>query len=208
MKRRNLLATVGLAASGGIAVGTGAFSSAEAERTVSVEIADDDDAYLGFTERDGSDNPNGEYAETSLGLIQFDINDVIAEPLGDGQGPGSKSVYTMDNVFGVENRGTEDTFFEVEFEDIDTLDGLGFYAGENDEDLLDGDENVAKIPVGEEADMGLFIDTSEKGVELGEDRLIEDITAVITASEDGDEDAGNVVEDITIDGDGSGGGGG
>ena len=43
-------------------------------------------------------------------------------------------------------------------------------------------------------------------LELGEDRLIEDITAVITASEDGDEDADNVVEDITIGGDGGGGG--
>lgn len=205
MKRRNLLATVGLAASGGIAVGTGAFSSAEAERTVSVEIASDSDAYLGFTTRTGLDDVNGQYAEVQAGLIEFDINDVLDD--GDGQGPGSKSVYTMDNVFGVENRGTEDTFFEVEFENTGNLDGLGFYAGENDENLLDGDENVAKIPVGEEADMGLFIDTSEKGVELGEDRLIEDITAVITASEDGDEDADNVVEDITIDGDGSGGGG-
>ena len=207
MKRRNLLATVGLAASGGIAVGTGAFSSAEAERTVSVEIASDSDAYLGFTTRTGLDDVNGQYAEVQAGLIQFDINDVLDDD-GDGQGPGSKSVYTMDNVFGVENRGTEDTFFEVEFENTDTLDGLGFYAGDKDENLLDGDENVAKIPVGEEADMGLFIDTSEAGVDRGTDREIEDITAVITASEDGDEDAGNVVEDITIDGDGSGGGGG
>ena len=201
MKRRNLLATVGLAASGGIAVGTGAFSSAEAERTVSVEIASDSDAYLGFAPRGaGTDDVNGDYAEFSSGLIQFDINDVLDD--GDGQGPGSKSVYTMDNVFGVENRGTEDTFFEVEFKDIDTLDGLGFYAGENDEDLLDGDENVAKIPVGEEADMGILIDTSEDGVERGEDREIDDITAVVTASEDGDEGVDNVVEDITIGGGG------
>ena len=205
MKRRNLLATVGLAASGGIAVGTGAFSSAEAERTVSVEIASDSDAYLGFTTRTDLGDVNGQYAEVQAGLIQFDINDVLDDG-GEGQGPGSKSVYTMDNVFGVENRGTEETFFEVEFENTGKLDGLGFYAGENDEDLLDGDENVAKIPVGEEADMGLFIDTSEAGVDRGTDREIEDITAVITASEDGDEDADNVVEDITIGGDGGGGG--
>ena len=202
MKRRNLLATVGLAASGGIAVGTGAFTSVQADREVTVEVSGDDEAFLALTERPNSNN--GEFANITGGLMVFDINDVLQD--GEGQGPGSNSIYTFDNVFGVNNQGTQDVFLEVEFEDIDTLDGLGFYAGENDEDLLDGVENVAKVPVGEEADMGIYIDTSEEGVERGEDREIDDITAVVTASEDGDEDADNVVEDITIGGGGGGGG--
>jgi hypothetical protein len=193
MNRRSLLAAAGLAASGGVAVGTGAFSSAEAERTVSVEVAGDTDAYLSLTERPNSSN--GGFANVAQGLILFDINDVLID--GEGQGPGSKSVYTFDNVFGVENQGTEDVFFEVQFEDTGTLDGLGFYAGENDESLLDGNNNVAKIPVGEEADMGIYIDTSDEGVESGQGRDIDNISAMITASEDGGEDADNVVTDVT-----------
>lgn len=193
MNRRSLLAAAGLAASGGVAVGTGAFSSAEAERTVSVEVAGDTDAYLSLTERPNSSN--GGFANVAQGLILFDINDVLID--GEGQGPGSKSVYTFDNVFGVENQGTEDVFFEVQFEDTDTLDGLGFYAGENDESLLDGSNNVAKIPVGEEADMGIYIDTSDEGVESGQGRDIDNISAMITASEDGGEDADNVITDVT-----------
>ena len=46
--------------------------------------------------------------------------------------------------------------------------------------------------------MGIYIDTSEDGVERGKDREIDSITAVITASEDGDDGVTNVVEDITV----------
>lgn len=202
MKRRNLLATVGLAASGGIAVGTGAFTSVEAERTVTVEVAEDSKALLAMDDR--NTGPNSGFANIAGGTLQFDINDVFGTG-EDGEGPGSQSVYTFDDVFGVQNQGTQDVYFEVEFEDTDTIDGLGFYAGESDEQLLDGDNNVAEIPVGEEADMGVFLDTSDEGVERGEDREIDNVTAVITASEDGDEGVDNIVEDITV---GNGGGGG
>ena len=199
MKRRSLLATIGLVAGGGAVFGTGAFSSVEAERTVSVEVASDSQAYLALDDRE--EGPNSGFANIAYGTIQFDIDDVFPpEDYEDkGQGPGSKSVYTFDNVFGVENQGTNDVYFEVEFEDIDTLDGIGFYAGDDDETLLDGEDNVAKIPVGAEADMGIFLDTSEEGVERSEDREIDNITAVITAAEDTDTSDLNVVEDISLD---------
>lgn len=49
MKRRNVLLGIGTAAVGTTAlVGTGAFSRSEASRSVSVEVADDNDAYLGL----------------------------------------------------------------------------------------------------------------------------------------------------------------
>lgn len=196
MKRRSLLATIGLAAGGSAVLGTSAFSSVEAERTVSVEVASDSQAYLALDDRE--EGPNSGFANIVQGTIQFDIDDVFGS-VEEGEGPGSKSVYTFDNVFGVENQGTNDVYFEVEFEDIDTLDGIGFYAGDDDETLLDGEENVAKIPVGEEADMGIFLDTSEEGVERGEDREIDNITAVITAAKDTDTSGLNVVKDIAVD---------
>ena len=200
MKRRSLLAAIGLAAGGSAVLGTSAFSSVEAERTVSVEVASDSQAYLALDDRETG--PNSGFANIAQGTIQFDIDDVL--PLEDyedeGQGPGSKSVYTFDNVFGVENQGTNDVLFEVEFEEeSEYIDGIGFYAGDDDETLLDGEDNVAEIPVGEEADMGIFLDTSEEGVERGEDREIDNITAVITAAEDTDTSGLNVVEDITVD---------
>lgn len=205
MKRRSLLAGIGIAASGGVAVGTGAFTSVEAERTVNIEVANEDEALL--TMEPDLDSENADFVNQGTdGVLFFDINDVVGGD-GSGKGPSTESVYTFDSVFNVRNRGTQEVFFETQFENIESLDSVGFYAGNEDDSVLDGEEYVGKIPVGETADMGIKIDTSDMDVELGEDRLIDDITAEITASDD----SGNadVVEDITVgDDNGSGGGGG
>jgi hypothetical protein len=50
MKRRNLILLLGGASSGAMSVGTGAFSSMEAERGVEVNVADDGSAYVGYKE--------------------------------------------------------------------------------------------------------------------------------------------------------------
>lgn len=47
MKRRNLLLLLGSAGAGSMTVGTGAFSSVNAEREVVVNVVEDEDAYLG-----------------------------------------------------------------------------------------------------------------------------------------------------------------
>jgi hypothetical protein len=49
MKRRNFILLLGGASSGAMSVGTGAFSSVEAERGVAVNVVDDEEAYLGLT---------------------------------------------------------------------------------------------------------------------------------------------------------------
>ncbi|MDB2283239.1 hypothetical protein PM030_15310 [Halorubrum ezzemoulense] len=48
MKRRTLILLLGGASSGAMSVGTGAFSSVEAERGVEVNVVEDDEAYLGL----------------------------------------------------------------------------------------------------------------------------------------------------------------
>ena len=53
MKRRNLILLLGGASSGAMSVGTGAFSSVEAERGVEVNVVDDEDAYLGLDDDAG-----------------------------------------------------------------------------------------------------------------------------------------------------------
>ena len=53
MKRRNLILLLGGASAGATSVGTGAFSSVEAERGVEVNVVDDDEAYLGLDDDAG-----------------------------------------------------------------------------------------------------------------------------------------------------------
>lgn len=50
MKRRHLILLLGGASSGAMSIGTGAFSSVEAERGVEVNVVEDDEAYLGLEE--------------------------------------------------------------------------------------------------------------------------------------------------------------
>jgi len=52
MKRRNLILLLGGASSGAMSVGTGAFSSMEAERGVEVNVVNDERAYVGYEESD------------------------------------------------------------------------------------------------------------------------------------------------------------
>ena len=49
MKRRNLILLLGGASSGALSVGTGAFSSAQVERGVNVNVVEDDRALVGYT---------------------------------------------------------------------------------------------------------------------------------------------------------------
>ncbi|MFC7185867.1 hypothetical protein [Halorubrum yunnanense] len=49
---------------------TGAFSSVSAERTVSVGVAEDDEAFLSL---EPSNGPNGAYAEQSGGTLELNL---------------------------------------------------------------------------------------------------------------------------------------
>ena len=54
MKRRNLILLLGGASSGAMSVGTGAFSSVEAERGMEVNVVKDENAYLGLDDDAGN----------------------------------------------------------------------------------------------------------------------------------------------------------
>ena len=60
MKRRNLILLLGGASSGAMSVGTGAFSSMEAERGVSVDVVDDDKAFVGYETPNDAPVSNGD----------------------------------------------------------------------------------------------------------------------------------------------------
>ncbi|MDH5018895.1 hypothetical protein [Halobacterium rubrum] len=116
MKRRNFIATLGLATtSGATLLGTGAFTSVQAERSISVAVADDAYAYLRLNERG-----KGERSETDGGTLEFSIpgDDEGEYPTGnptDPDGLGTDSVYRFgadaahdeSGLFAVRNRGTQ-----------------------------------------------------------------------------------------------------
>lgn len=91
-----------------LAIGTGAFSTVAADRTVDVETAGDDSALLQLTVHSG---PNGLYAEqTSAGQIQI----LLDGGLGSSGGVNLNATTTINDVFNVTNQGSQSVGIWIE----------------------------------------------------------------------------------------------
>ncbi|SIR98093.1 VCBS domain-containing protein [Natronorubrum thiooxidans] len=131
MNRRNVLVGLGtIVAGGGAALGTGAFSSVEANRSVNVSTTGDAGALIGLSIEAGSalEGTGG----TDDEIIAFDLeNDINLD-----------AVTTFDDVFTVTNTGGTASEITLEIED----------ASDNTS-LLTSD-------VGSESDAGMYLENS------------------------------------------------
>jgi hypothetical protein len=99
MKRRNVVIGLGtIVAGGGAALGTGAFSSVEAERTVSVETAGDASAFLALEDERG----DNEYVEGTDDTIEITLG-----TNSNGDGLNQNAITTFRNLVRVTNQGTQ-----------------------------------------------------------------------------------------------------
>jgi len=164
-KRRKFLLGMGsLAAGGAAAIGSGAFSSVEADRSLSVTIADDDTAYLKFdTDLGNSPDNNYEYSEISDDemSISFDTNDA------GGEGVNPNSVTYFDDVFALMNQGTEPVkiWFELNEGLDEYLDVYPIAGGVQRDNSLVGEANAFSASwatgVGSTLRIGIKVDTTE-----------------------------------------------
>lgn len=174
MHRRTLLATVGAAAgSAAFGVGTGAFTSTRADRTATVQVANDATGYVGLSPSGGS---NGQFAQQQDGelLLKFDDSG------NGGLGVGQSSNYQFNDVFTVENQGTQAVFVSLAPITGIPIDGSApgdidvrfFMPGDNGPlPIENGDgpgpigggsgspQNVLKVPTGKSRGVGLFMTT-------------------------------------------------
>jgi len=172
MKRRTVLIGLGTAvAGGGALVGTGAFTTVQAERTVSVETSGDADAFLALNEVPNSDN--SEYIDTSGDTIQITI--------GTGQnGLNQNAITTIRNIVQVTNNGTQDvTSLTLEFtetpSDVNPVDTFTFLVDEGGNqdsvsqtssdgaDILTGNNISDTLGAGDSINFGLEIDLINGG---------------------------------------------
>ena len=189
MKRRQFVLGLGtIAASGAAAVGSGAFTSVEADRTISVETAQDSDAFLKL------DTPGKAERSSSGDLVEFEFPS-LAEQVEDDvnpqnpQGLGSDSVYRFasdvdgsNGLLKITNSGTQpvDVFAEQETSgDVPEVDIFNVETG----DLLTPESPFEDLEVGEETlRVGFQIDT------FGVDVDSYDIALTIVADADHETD--------------------
>ena len=180
MERRKFVIGAGALATGSAAaVGTGAFTSVEADRSMDVQVADDSEAYVAFdTDLGGTPHDNYEYSHIDEETGEFTIE--IAENDAGGKGVNPNSVTVFDDVFAVENQGTEDAKLWVELSgdltevidvDLDYVNGQTTIVGE--ENAFSPDWGFG---VGSSFRVSITVDTTE--TETGE--LPENFSGTIT----------------------------
>jgi hypothetical protein len=106
MDRRKFIAAMGsLAAGGAAATGTGAFTTASADRQMEVRVASDSNGYIGLFD---TDSP---YSSVNNGQITLDFSEVEGRGEGagigtfdDGKGLNPDSEYHFDDVFRIVER--------------------------------------------------------------------------------------------------------
>lgn len=182
MNRRQLLAGLGAAAAGGgAALGTGAFTSVEANRQVDVQVADEDQAYLAL---DASSNDNGIFVtdsgDSTNNQLGLDFNDVGTTGSNVGEGVGNSSDYDFDDVFVVENQGTQSVDLYIsELTSTDFSDDSGnspsgslevsFYPGSQADNPLTASDasspNSVTIGIGNTQPIGVNIDIGDVSLE-------------------------------------------
>ena len=160
MQRRTFLLGIGGTAIGASAlVGSGAFSRAESQRDVSIDVAADQNAYLGLDRCEGGANHGFARIEPDSGHLRIDLN----RSDNGGFGVNSNSHSWFDGVFQIENQGKSDAWVKLE-----TV-GLDVYAGVEIDFYLDEDRErsvVSKpfsLPLGERECIGIHVNTRNYG---------------------------------------------
>lgn len=164
MKRRTVLSGLGgLAASGAAIIGSGAFTSVDAERSVSVAVADDSEALVKLTAPNSLEN--GEYAtgpeEGDTEMLSLHFDEDAAVP---GAGVNDDAVTRFEAVFRIANQGTQFTRFGIDKSGLahpdrwDFLSGIG--AGRDPYGGWDEPDNVGPgLQPGGSFTVGVRIDT-------------------------------------------------
>jgi hypothetical protein len=180
MKRRNLILLLGGTGSAALSTGTGAFSSASAERDVEVSVVDDEHAYVGYKELPGveedDDDSGGDGGDHEKKKLTVKNGRYYALVRVANRFPGSGEIKIVDIDF-ADNR--------------DLIDGCAFRVSNGDEyELMEGGEvrNPDQIDTSlpsESFEAGEYADVLAKT-----DGEPGDYTVELTISVRGDEDTG------------------
>lgn len=154
MDRRTLLKTLGVAGAGGAVVtGTGAFTSVEANRNVSVTVEGDANAYLSLND---TGNANSEYLNrNSSDELEIDLTGDNGSTTGGGTGVNANAITVIEDLFKISNQGTQEvelTVTPLTFVDTDGANALAVLA------VPDGEFPTSTLSTGTDETFSLVID--------------------------------------------------
>ncbi len=183
MQRRKFVIGMGALASGAAAVvGTGAFSSVSATRNVDVEVADDASAYLRLQ---GTGGNNSDYVidDGDGGTLEIDLSASNSEDVsGGGEGVNPDAVTEIDNVFTVENQGTQEVEVSIS-KSGDNDDLVTFHPSNGDYTANSLSSSAVTLEPGDSTPVSIKVDTEGETLSDGTE-LLDSVTfnAVATSS--------------------------
>lgn len=145
MNRRTFIVTGVLAGGTSLAIGSGAFSTVEGNRDISVNVKKDNEAYLSLEPTEDRDIAEIHEEDGKL-LLNF------GEQFGDGDGLNSDSEYEFSEVFTATNHGTRTVYLWGETQGVPKL------------FLLEGGQiidikNQRKLTSGESVTLSVLVNT-------------------------------------------------
>ncbi|MFC6753375.1 hypothetical protein [Halorubrum tibetense] len=169
MERRKFMIGAGALATGSAAaVGTGAFTSVEAERDFALATAGDAAAFLTITVEDPE---HAGVTDNDIVELAFDGDATGASASGaDGDGINKNATTRFDEVISIQNQGTEEVelFFVTDEEDVDAgrADRTNVF-DDNGDDLTAPAHNSRTLGTGESTTIDFQFETGE-GTRIGE----------------------------------------
>ncbi len=204
-RRKFLIASGALAAGGAAALGSGAFSKVESQRDVTIQVANDENAYLGLKPLNTPNSNN--YVELDPnGHLKIDISehdDFAGPDTQPGEGVNSDSFTFFDGMFELCNQGKAEADISYELPEAPDDRAYGddfiapdsdyseqvvtfYYISEGGDDPGDPGDRImvqegqtVPLPLGECKEMG--VRTVTKGVDATVDAPLIDGEVVVTA---------------------------
>lgn len=177
MTRKKLFFTLGVASGTAALVGSGAFSSVQAERSVSVEVVGDKSALLALQPTQG---PSGQYASISNnGMLEVDVSEDNKNVRGEGVN--LDSIVNLGEVFKITNQGTQSVGVWIEHDSE-------YVSFRTNDQPLDNDTRPVRIGQGESLSVRIIVNTY--GYDGNDESLLDEIT--IHAEADAEQDAPSV----------------
>ena len=161
-----MIALLAIFAAIGMVVATGAFTSVQAQRTVSVNVANDSAALLAMSP---NGTANGQYATfDGDGALTINLDSNIGNGNADGVNPNATT--SIGSVFDIQNQAPQEVKIYIEKSGGDTGRITLFQANDTGTSVPDTDSSTLTLTSGDKVAIGLSIDTTQSGGGvLGED---------------------------------------
>lgn len=158
MKRRHFLTGLAATTAGSLTIGSGAFGSATAERSIHVSTVRDADSFLALRAEDTS------IASGHLsGELQFEISPSTL-PDHAGMGVGADSIYKFtgdeDGIFSVQNQGTEAVALYSQPISDSEIKVSAIRADQSNGSKLSQESPSKTLTPGDKINLGILIDTN------------------------------------------------